>query len=106
MDETPNHQRLAELFQHLMTNSLAAIGFLFAVQGVASFPRSALSNWAIGLFGAAVIFGLFGYVAITSLSLGERPRYDWKIFYPKSWFYPTWIAFMLGVALCLFIAIS
>jgi len=97
----PNYQRLAELFQHLITISLAAIGFLFTTQSITTFPKSQFSSWAIGLFAVSVVSGLFGYVAITSLSLGERPKRDIFLFQPKFWFYPTWVAFTLALASCL-----
>lgn len=101
MPSVPSYQRLAELFQHLSTISLAAIGFLFTTQSIAMFPKSHISSWAIGLFGVSVVSGLFGYVAITGLSLDERPNRDIFLFRPKFWFYPTWIAFTMALASCL-----
>jgi len=57
------------------------------------------------LFGACILSSLLGYVAIASISMGERPRRNWMAFKPKFWFVPAWSTFLGAVVVALVIAL-
>jgi len=100
---TRGSQLFADLFRHLITISLAGIGFLFTARNLDQ-ADGPFSFYVVSLvwFGVCVVTSLFGHVSLVSAALGEESRFS--RFNARWWFGPAWLSFLVGFMLS-FVAI-